>query len=231
MRVKIIACEVMKEELRAIPAAAHNDIEFISMGLHLYPEKLGRELQCILDKLTGYDRVVLAFGLCGGAAKNLRAGDFILTIPRVHDCIALLLGSQEQFEQKRREEKGTLYLSGGWFKGERSFTSEFERVRQKYGEKKANRVYRRMYDGYRRVLFIHTRHPQEEECLARSKQISDFLSLAHQTIEGNLTYIERIAAGPWDESDFINIPPRGMIDESAFFRHFSIPFPGAGSKK
>ena len=217
MTIKIIACEVMKEELRAIQTAQPVDFEFISMGLHLYPEKLGKELQKILAGIDGYDRVILAFGLCGGAAKNLKAGNFTLNIPRVHDCIPLLLGSQEEFEKKRMAEKGTLYLSCGWFSGDRSFTADFERVRQKYGEKKASSIYKRMYDSYRQVLFIHTGHPQEAECLQRSQQISEFLQLSHQTTRGDLQYIEKIAAGPWDEKYFINIPPQGSIDESFFF--------------
>src|SRR5690348_11494835 len=114
MRIKIIACEVMKEELLAVQSAENLEYEFISMGLHTYPEKLRKELQKILDESVGYSRVILAFGLCGGAAKNLKASNFILTIPRVHDCIPIFLGSKERFEKLRKEEKGTFYHTCGW---------------------------------------------------------------------------------------------------------------------
>lgn len=40
MTVKLIACEVMKEELLAIKTQCDIEFEFISMGLHLHPEKL-----------------------------------------------------------------------------------------------------------------------------------------------------------------------------------------------
>ncbi|MCE5285143.1 MAG: DUF1638 domain-containing protein [Pelosinus sp.] len=33
----------------------------------------------------GFDKIILAFGLCGGAAKNLKAGDTELIMPKVHD--------------------------------------------------------------------------------------------------------------------------------------------------
>lgn len=109
MPIRIIACEVMKEELLAVTPATKVEFQFISMGLHIYPEKLGAELQHMLDGSKGYERVVLAFGLCGGAARNLKTVDFILTIPRVHDCIPILLGSNERLKRFGRK-KGALCI-------------------------------------------------------------------------------------------------------------------------
>lgn len=217
MTLKIIACEVMKEELLAVAAGRNIEFEFISMGLHLHPEKLGIELQRILDSLTGYSRVVLAFGLCGGAAKNLRAGDFILTIPRVHDCIPLLLGSKTCFAKHRLEEIGTLYLSCGWMNGEKSIMSEYSRITEKYGEKKAVSVFGRMYSSYQRVLFIRTDNPEEERYLRRSQEISQVLKLQHHITQGDFTFIRKIVNGPWQEDDFITIEPWGILDEELFF--------------
>jgi len=114
MPVKIIACEVMKEELLTVAHSTDVEFQFISMGLHRYPDKLRAELQNLLDATVGYSRVVLAFGLCGGAARNLKPSGFTLTIPRVHDCIPLLLGSRERFDRLAHEEKGTFYYTRGW---------------------------------------------------------------------------------------------------------------------
>lgn len=107
--MKIVACEVMKEELLSIAAGDTTDLEFLPQGLHTHPEKLNKELQRLLDESEGYERVVLAFGLCGGGAKDLKAGDFVLTVPRVHDCISLLLGSKKIYDGVRKKEPGTLY--------------------------------------------------------------------------------------------------------------------------
>ena len=137
MTLKIIACEVMKEELLRIPCHQPVDYEFVSMGLHLHPDKLRLELQRLLDSAQGYEAVVLAFGLCGGAARDLQSPHAPLIIPRVHDCIPLLLGSQEAFRCCSAEETGTFYLSCGWILTERNILSEHRRVREKFGEKKA----------------------------------------------------------------------------------------------
>jgi hypothetical protein len=70
MRTKIIACEVMKDEILSVPGMCDMDISFITMGLHHNPGKLNVELQRQLDSLEGYTHIVLAFGLCGGAAEH-----------------------------------------------------------------------------------------------------------------------------------------------------------------
>ncbi|AET69623.1 Protein of unknown function (DUF1638) [Desulfosporosinus orientis DSM 765] len=216
MSLKIIACEVMKEELLSAAAGADIEFEFLPQGRHNYPEKLGQELQTILDGLTGYSQVVLAFGLCGNATKNLRAGDFKLTIPRVHDCIPLLLGSRESYKKVHKEEVGTLYMSCGWTNSDGSVIAEYNRSVEKYGAKKTARIYEMMYSGYKRVLFIQTGVPTEEKHLQVSRGIGELLKLDHQITQGSLIYIDRLVNGPWPDQDFINIPPHGVINESDF---------------
>jgi hypothetical protein len=88
MRIKIIACEVMKEELLLIHTENKVDWHFVSMGLQTRPQKLHDELDSILETIAeDYDRVILGFGLCGGAMRGLKTESCTLTIPRVHDCI------------------------------------------------------------------------------------------------------------------------------------------------
>ena len=48
MRLQVIACEVMKEELLAATADNGLDFEFVPQGLHVHPEKLNKA-QLFLD--------------------------------------------------------------------------------------------------------------------------------------------------------------------------------------
>lgn len=214
--IKVIACEVLKEELLKVSSGMDIGCEFVPMGFHLYPDKLRTELQNRLKRANGVSRVILAFGLCGGAARGLKAADFILTIPKVHDCIPILLGSQAQFEQLRLEESGTFYLSCGWINGEKSVLTEYQRLCAKYGDKKASSILKRIYEGYKRILFIHTGGQQAEECLRRSFDIARLLNLRHAIIPGQANFMEKILHGPWDDDAFINIPPHGLVDECDF---------------
>jgi len=216
MTVKIIACEVMKEELRGIEAKQDVEFEFISKGLHLHPKKLNSELQRLLDQSIGYERIILAFGLCGGAARDLHASDSPLIIPRVHDCIPVLLGSRKRYEQLNKEERGTFYLSCGWMITEKNILSEHQRIIDKFGEKKAVRILSQMYDSYQRVLFIHTGCQEEAESLKESNKIAELLDLRHETIQGDSTYINKLVNGPWCQDEFIHIAPYETVQEEQF---------------
>lgn len=215
MTTKIIACEVMKEELLAIKPHEKVEYQFVSMGLHLYPKRLHQELQAILDESNNYSKIILAFGLCGGAATNLKAPSPLL-IPRVHDCISIFLGSRKDFETYSREEKGTFYLTCGWLIAEKNIMTDYQRVCNKYGEKKARNIFSRMYDSYKQILFIRTGTFLEEEAVNQSRRIADLLQLQHRTMTGNMSYLRKIVNGPWPESEFIHVAPQAAISDEMF---------------
>lgn len=216
MTIKIIACEVMKKELLSIKQTLDVEYEFISMNLHLYPEKLRREIQCIIDRSTGYSRIILAFGLCGGAAKGLVATDCILTIPKVHDCISIFLDSGKLNEGVYKKKIGTFYLSCGYMNSEKSILSEHTRIKYKYGEVKALKVLKRMYEGYDQILFIKTGCCSEKADIQKSGEVAKLLNLNYNTIKGSNSYIEGIVKGPWNNDKFINISPFGSLKEDDF---------------
>jgi len=216
MKTKIIACEVMKEEMLSVEPLEGTQFQFVSMDNHLYPKKLGKQLQNIIDESIGYDKIILAFGLCGGAAKGLVATNCPITIPRVHDCIAVFLTPDEDCICDFEKEVGTFYLSCGWMITEKSILSEHKRILDKYGEKKALSVLNRMYDSYKKVLFICTDCSTQDEIILQSKQIAKLLSVKHTIIKGKTDFIKKIVRGPWDDKNFINIAKLGSIVEEDF---------------
>lgn len=218
-KIKIIVCEVMKDEISSIEPPPNVDFEFVSMGYHLYPKKLGKQLQEIIDRSIGYSRIILAFGLCGGAAKGLKATNCALTIPRIHDCVSIFLNSDESYIYESQKEMGIFYLTTGWMISERSILSDHERVLAKYGQEKACSVLKRMYDGYKKILFIKTGCPLENEALLESKQIADLLNVEHEIIQRKSPFFEKIIKGPWDDENFITIDPSEIIAEEDFSIH------------
>ncbi len=208
----------MKEELLSIETVHTVEYHFISMGLHTRPQKLHAELEQILDAITGgYDRIILGFGLCGGALRGIKAASSILTIPNVHDCIPVFLGSRSIYEHMQ-ETQGTYYLTCGWILYGKPVIGEFQRICGKFGEKKAKAIYRRMYDSYRRVLYLHTGHPQDAVGLKASKETAALLGLEYRTENGSRAYINKLVNGPWNEDEFINLCPGDTLEDA----HFSI---------
>lgn len=216
----IIACEVMKEELLAIEAIWPVQFRFVSMGLHRWPERLKLELARMMaeDIPNNTTAVVFAFGLCGGALAGLKAPRVPLIIPRVHDCIPLLIGSQREYQSELEREKGTFFLSGGWLEGERTMMTEYDRVRKRHGGVKARKVIATMLDSYRRILFITTGHPRQDQRLTEARELSGLLNLPLEIRDSSSIWLEQIINGPWESDRFIIIESYGEITEELFVK-------------
>lgn len=220
MSIKIIACESMKNELMYYNDK-NMDIEFIPMGLHAHPDKLHTELQSRIDKVENCSRIVLAFGLCGGALKNIKS-KYPITIPKVHDCVPLFLGSREKFKEIQSSIVGTLYLSNGLMSEDSqgkllSMLNEHNIMAEKYGEKKALKLFRRMFENYTDIRFIETEVKAAEKSIEDSKKMAELLELNYSTMKGSKDYMYSIMNGPYDDERFINIPSNTSIDEYCFF--------------
>lgn len=213
---RVIACEVMREELLAVKASHPVTFEFVSMGLHLWPERLREELRGILERAGGPERIVLAFGLCGGAVAGLRSPGVPLFVPRAHDCIPLFFGSREAYEAARAEETGTFYVTGGWMEGERTLLSEYRRAREAYGERKARRVMATLFESYRRLVFVRTGHPREGAHLALAMETANLLKLELKERTGKSSWLERLVNGPWTEDLFLEVEADGEIRQEDF---------------
>ena len=104
MQTVILACNTIRDELEkaAVSTSCPYPVVWVESGLHTVTESLRRRLQEELDRMKGVGKVILAFGLCGNAVAGLKTGDYQLIIPRVDDCITLLLGSQRQQKELYR---------------------------------------------------------------------------------------------------------------------------------
>jgi hypothetical protein len=217
----IIACDVMREELTSVNSNPEVVFRFVSVGLHRWPERLKEELKRILAEEVpdGTTAVVLGFGLCGGALSGLRAHGVPLVIPKVHDCIPLLIGSHSEYGQELEREKGTFFLSGGWLEGERTLLTEYRRVRDRHGEAKARKVMTTMLDSYNRILFVKTGHPRQDLRLAEASELAGLLDLTLDIRDSSSVWLEQMTSPPWDSERFVIIEPGEQIREE----HFTVP--------
>ncbi|HOV68818.1 MAG TPA: DUF1638 domain-containing protein [Clostridia bacterium] len=211
-RIKLIACEAIKEELLSVPTDNDIDFEFLEMEKHNFPKKLNRELQSKIDAARGYSKVILGLGLCGGALNNLRATNCPLIIPKVHDCIALLLGSGKRYEEEKNKVPGTYFLSKGLVCSAKSVLAEYARTAADYGEEEANGIFEMLYKNYKRILYVNTFIETPEEVFNRAKQTSRLLKLSYEETFGTKAFFDKLINGPWDE-DFIHISHMGNTGE------------------
>ncbi len=134
--VVIIACRVLQDMLeRLLPKTLVQQSIFMDYGLHRVPAKMTRSLQDEIDGIEDPSLVVLGYGLCGNGLNGIKSGIHTLLVPRVDDCIAIILGSRQAYIREFEAVPGTYYLSKGWLESGSHPLKEYEKYSEKYGTK------------------------------------------------------------------------------------------------
>jgi hypothetical protein len=208
MKSIVIACHTISDEIDKTIAetGTQHPVIWIESGLHNYPKILHDKLQEVISNISNVDNIIMAFGYCGNALLGIHADNARMIIPRVDDCISLLMGSY----QKRAElsaEMATYFLTKGWIENENNIIREYERCIERYGEKRADRIMHLMLAHYRRLVLIDTgAYSMDDSCLEKSYAFAGKLGLKHQIVTGSLVFLKKLLTGPWDD-DFIILQP------------------------
>jgi len=209
-RRQIIACEtVINEILDFMPP----DMQYRSIepGLHLRPEKLKGVLQQAIDRLTGdADTIIVGYGLCSMAVIGLRAAKSTLVVPRIDDCIAMLLGSQRNYKAQLHSEPGTYFLSKGWIESGINLVEEFRKTEARHGKRRTDVVKKLMLKNYSRLAFINLGYRDGERFRQFSRKAANDLGLSYEEIKGTTRLLRRMVNGPWN-SEFVVKPPGQTI--------------------
>lgn len=211
MDTVLISCGTLEDEVRKVMTeiAKPPRLIFTAAALHDKPtDQMRAALQQELDVIDPeVRRVLFGYGLCGGAMRGLVTGNFTLIIPRVDDCIPLLLGSREKLAEVSRIP--SFFLTAGWLKfSNRCYYDTLARM----GERKTALVYEMMLANYKRFLFIDT----EAYDLAQARaDMADRLKrhgLPADSVAGNLSWLKQLVTGPWPAEDFLIVLPYCQVE-------------------
>jgi len=198
-RRRVIACAtVIEEMLPFLPDEVSS--ETLDFGLHLQPNQLKQVLQQKIDEASRHaDVLLLGYGLCSMAVVGLRATTACRVIPRVDDCIAIFLGSCSAYRQQTKKEPGTYYLTKGWIEVGDSPFSEYQRLVEKFGEAKAERMIRLMLKNYTRLGFINTGQYEIGRYRDYARKTADKFDLRFEELDGSPALVKKMVFGPWDD--------------------------------
>jgi hypothetical protein len=224
--LNIIACKVLQDLLEAIlPEHLVDQVTFMDYGLHRFPQKMTLTIQEVINDLKDPSLVILGYGLCGNGLVGIEAGRHTLLIPRVDDCIAMLLGSHRAYRREFEAEPGTYYLSKGWLESGSHPLKEYKEYSEKYGRENAASIMDQQYRNYRRLaLVVHSQADMEKYRL-QAKAVARYCAqwdMRYEEILGSNRYVRRLieVAASIDKADdeFVVIPPGGKICQEQFIR-------------
>jgi len=230
--VAVLACRVLQSTLTALlPEGLYRRVRFLDYGLHRAPQRLKQTLQSALNAIESPGAVVLGYGLCGNGINGIRTGRHTLIFPRVHDCIALLLGSRRAYQREMQATPGTYFLTQGWLEAGSHPLGEFREYTARYGPDEAAWIMDQQYRNYERLaLIVHSRRDLEA-CRPQALEVARFCrrwGLRYEEIMGEDRYIRRLAAiirNP-DEADaeFMVVPPGSVIRPDAILDGSGVGF-------
>ena len=211
----VIGCRTLENELcRAMDECGCTyDVKWVESGLHNSPKKLTAALQDIIDSSQSYPFALMALGYCGNSLSGLKTGDLTLIIPRVDDCISLLLGSHQN-RAAMIKNGGVYFMTEGWLRGERNIWNEYEYTVKKYGEELGKEIFDELLAHYNTLALLDTGCFELPIVAEEMKVIADTLGLEYKVMPATIEYLKKLLTGPWDDESFLTIPPQSVIKES-----------------
>jgi hypothetical protein len=214
-RCRVLACRVFQPELSSL-GVSQEQVLYLDQGLHRYPDQLRQELGRALAELerdSATDRVIMAYGYCGGGMQGLKAARASLVLPLVHDCVPLLLGDAQANPCVGCG--GIFYLTPGWIDHGQTPYTEYFVTKEHFGHEDALWVGEQMLTGYHQVALVDTgvgllaRHRRYARDMAR------LFGLAYQEQRGHRDWLRRLLSGAPGPGLAV-VPPGRAVDISLY---------------
>lgn len=227
MRLQFITCKVMQREAYYCAARSKNVVDVILMeqGLHDEPDRLRTEVQKALENTHDiqkrpYDASLLGYGLCSNGIVGLSA-EIPIVVPRGHDCITLLLGSKDKYQEYFDSHRGVYWYSPGWIEsgkqpGKERYEKLLEEYKEKYGDDNAQylmEVEQNWIKEYSWATFIDWGLTDSSEYKNYTKRCAEYLHWNYEELTGSPALMQKLIDGDWHESEFLVVKPGQKIGE------------------
>ncbi len=227
MRLQFITCKVMQKEAYFCAARSRNvvDVVLMEQGLHDEPQRLRSEVQKALDNTCDiqgrpYDASLLGYGLCSNGIVGLSA-KIPVVVPRGHDCITLLLGSKDRYQQYFDSHRGVYWYSAGWIESgkqpsEERYQTLLREYKAKYGDENAQylmEVEQGWIKEYNWAAYIDWGLVDSDQYRNYTKRCAEFLNWNYDELQGDPGLMQKFVDGQWDDGEFLVVKPGQQIKE------------------
>ncbi len=228
LRIAVVTCAVLELEvqhyMKALPQVVH--VEILEQGLHNEPDRLRSELQktvAAVESKINPDAIVLGYGLCSRGIEGVHTQHAKLIVPRAHDCITLLLGSKERYEQYVKDHPGTYWYSPGWNKhhtppGKQRYEKLYQKYLQQFGEDDARYLMEQeqhWFTSYSRATYVDLTVGATEADLHYTRDCADWLKWGFDHQRGDPQLLIDLMQGRWNPDEVLVLEPGQTIRMTA----------------
>jgi hypothetical protein len=217
----------MQREAYFCSARSKNVIDIVLMqqGLHDEPDKLRSEVQKALERTNdfqgrAYDASLLGYGLCSNGIVGLKA-KIPVVVPRGHDCITLLLGSKDRYQQYFVTHRGVYWYSSGWIEagnmpGRQRYEQTLKEYKEKYGQDNAAYLMeteQSWLKEYNWAAYVDWGFANSDKDKEYTKQCAEFLGWKYDQLKADPSLMQRLVDGNWNNEEFLTVQPGQKIAE------------------
>lgn len=213
----ILACSAMSIHVAAAQKTMNTDFPVIEVdsSLHENPSKMRQKIIETLEQMEkSIDTALVAMGFCGGSWEDI-ATDKRIVIPRVDDCITLLLHTDDTWYPNLKQ-CGHLYLRDD-IEGKFSPKSIKKNLCSQYGDSEGSFVFRTWFGSYTNADIIDTGayDCHSEAYLLEAMENADLMEATLDYVPGSNLILEKLVSGRWDQQ-FLVIEPGNTVSNMDF---------------
>lgn len=218
----IIACGSLVNEINEMAESFPGvEVVYLDQNYHRYPDKLVKVLQEKIDEIAvinGIEKIALGYGLCSNATVGLKAPEQGLYIPAMHDCIAMHLGSNKEYEDTFRKYPGTYYLTSAWIDIKKDplglMRNEYKK---RVGEEDAKWAINEEIKNYTHIAYVD-RDVKDEAYRDKAKENAEYFNKNYIEFKTSNDFFERLVKGPYDTKEFIYFEKNTIVEQKTFLK-------------
>jgi hypothetical protein len=193
MRIGILGCEVLKEEIEQLTEGDQDVVhrEYLEKGLHDLPERLRETLEKKIRELEdSVDIIFLGYAVCKSLYDVPKGFKVPLIMLKEEDCIGSILGPIE-YVNERSACPGTWFCSPGWAAWGLDAVVSDEQI-EGLEEMGFDKMYfiKKELEGYTRCLYIDTGVIDGDKYLDMAKVFAGRTGLKLECRRGDLCSIK-----------------------------------------
>lgn len=196
----LLACQTIEKEVLKLNDQTNFQgiIHFMPKDLHTDSKSLKAYLQDFIDSTYNVDEFLICTGSCGGGTENLKASNGRVIIPKVGDCLDLLLSSDRESPRSM----SAMFFTRSWVDYIKDSPLDFLKKVEEVGEDQAVEFVRKIYASIDAINIIDTGTYDLEEVKDYLAPLVEATGLKVNILQGQCRLIKKLMTGPYDE-DFI----------------------------